>query len=665
MKYLSSFLLVLFVSSLTAFSQSTRTDSTPISEGETISDSLRSEEVHSYTIELDSTQFVFGYVNQETVDVAISVFNPDDEQIASFDYSARNKDSFQFDTESPGTYRIKVTPFQKEKGLYSLTVELIEPIAEEPASRVDQLMMEYTGSDVPGGSVMVMKEGEVIFQEEYGMANLTYDVPYQKNTRHNIGSTSKQFTAFAILLLAEEGKLSLNDDIREHIPELPAFKDTVRIRNLLTHTNGYREFLNLLAMTGRNMSQPLDTEKIIEIVQNQPTLQNTPGEEFNYNNTGFALMAEVVKRTTDTPFQQWMEENVFEPLGMNHTNVRSNPGMVIENRSTGYENAGKGGFQSVTDIGGAMGAGGIYTTMEDLAKWINNFDEPKVGNEEIIEQMTTPFVLNNGDSTNYGLGLFIAEYKNLKYFHHGGADRAHRSMFMIFPEIGGAVVTQSNFAGFSGSIPNRVRDTFFEEYLKEEEAGDTDKEADESVAFEYDPEDFDHLTGRYELESQPGFILTFNREGDRIFTQATNQPEIPITATSDSTFSLIGVDASITFHLNEDKSADSLTLHQNGNHVAHKVDWNPTGEELREFTGRYISNEIQTIYNVALEDSSLILKNYQLDDIELSAGNIDEFSAGFPMGSIEFQRNEASEITGFTASNGRTRGVLFEKQEVD
>jgi CubicO group peptidase (beta-lactamase class C family) len=665
MKTLFHFIILFLLLPSVLLSQNSNDKVTPLSIGETKIDSLTSKSAHIYTVELDSTQFVFGHADQKTVDVVISVIGPKDERIGRFDYSARSKDTFQFDTESAGTYRIEITPFEEEEGTYSLSIDHVEPVPEEPAARVDQLMMEYTGDDVPGGSVMVMKDGEVIFQEEYGMANLTYDIPFQNNTLHNIGSTSKQFTAFAILLLAEQGKLSLDDDIRQHIPELPVFEDTVRLRHLLSHTSGYREYLNTLSMTGRDISSQLGMDKIIEIVQNQPELQNKPGDEWNYNNTGFALMSEVVKRTTDTPFPQWMKENLFEPLEMNQTVVRASPGQVVDHRSTGYGRSDEGIYEAATDIAGAMGAGGMYTTMDDLQKWVNHLIDPKIGNKMMIDEMTNPFVLNDGDTTNYGLGLFVGEYKGLDYFHHGGADVAHRSMLMVFPEIDAAVITQSNNAGFSGNIPNRVADTFFKEYWEEEVEQTGDESKEDAVPFEYDPENFEPLTGRYELEIQPGFILTFDRDGNRIYTQATNQPEIDLTATSDSTFSLAGVDASITFHLNEDQSADSLTLHQNGQHIAHKVEWNPSISELDEFSGRYFSEEIQTMYNVAVEDSNLVLKNYQMNDMELNPGNIDEFSAGFPMGSLEFQRSETGDITGFKASNGRTRGVHFEKREVD
>ncbi len=258
--------------------------------------------------------------------------------------------------------------------------------------------------------------------------------------------------------------------------------------------------------------------------------------------------------------------------------------------------------------------------------------------------------------------MFIDEYKGLKRYQHGGADIAHRSAMMIFPEIEGAVVTQSNLSNFDGSIPNAIAEVFFEEQLQETE--EAEEEEEQLTEFEYNPEDFDALTGRYELSIMPGFVLTFSRDGERIYTQATNQPEIDLTATTDSTFNLIGVNAAITFHRNEDGTADSLTLHQNGHHIAKKLHWEPSEEEIQSYTGRYFSEEIETFFTVSLKDSSLMLQNYQFEEAStLSPVNKDSFSAGFPISEVKFLRNEEGVVTGFEASNGRTRGVLFEKMD--
>ena len=632
--------------------------------GESISDSLSSDDVHDFLVELDSLQFIRGWVEQQTVDVVVTVYNPSDVRVDVFDSPARGKEHFQFETEEPGIYRIEVAPFEEEQGRYSILLKPAEPVASDPEGKVDQMMASYSGNDVPGAAVMVMIDGDMLLNKTYGMASLTYNIPMDTNTRHNIGSTSKQFTGFGIALLEDRGKLSLDDDIRKYIPELPAFDDTVTIRNLLTHTSGYREYLNTLSLTGRNLSTEIGAEKIIEIVQNQPELQNKPGDEFNYNNTGFSLMAEVVHRVTGTPFPTWMQENVFHPLGMDKTVIKNRSGMIVENRSSGYMLSEGGVYVEVTDLSGAMGAGGIYTTMDDLAAWIRNLNSPEVGNEETIKKISTSYVLNDGSKTNYGLGLGLEEHRGLRVLQHGGADMAHRSMLMYFPEINAAVITQSNDAAFRGDYAVKVADAFFEEYYEEESEEAAEEESTNEETFVYNAEKFDALAGRYELEIQPGFILTFDREGDRLFTQATGQPEIDILATSDSTFTLTAVAADITFHLNEDMSADSLTLHQNGNHIARKIKWNPSAEDLKKYAGTYFSDEIKTVYTLEVESESLILKHYQLEPIELDPTREDEFSSGFPLGSISFIKNSEGSYTGFSVSNGRTRGVLFKKIEL-
>lgn len=556
----------------------------PIEEGKELTDSLSGKSSHSYTIVLDSAQFVFGSVNQKTVDVVVSIFNEENKQLATFDGPGRGPEYFQFETGSAGTFRIQIQPFEEKEGGYSIKISTVEPLAEEPSERVKQLMTPYSAREVPGAAVMVLKDKKIIFQEAYGMANLTYAIPFSINTPTNIGSTSKQFTAFAIQLLAEQNKLSLDDDIRKYFPELPDFGKTVTIRHLLTHTSGYREFLNTLAMTGRDLSSSLDREMLFKVIKNQPELQNEPGAEWNYNNTGYTLMAALVEKITEVPFPEWMQKNVFQPLEMNNSVVRKDQNEVIHGRSQGYNLNKDGEYQEVTDLSGAMGAGGIYTTLEDLAKWVNNFDEPKVGSAKIFKEMTTPYVLTNGDTTNYGLGLFVEEHKGLKFIHLGGADVAHRSMLMYFPEIAAAVITQSNYSNFSGNSAQKVAEAFFSDHMKEKDKKEkpTTTEAED---FEYDAEKFDPLTGRYELEEAPGFIMTFKRDGDRIYGQATGQPEVNMKAVSDSVFQLRGVNAKITFHIKEDGSADSLTCTKMGIILQNELAGNQLQKTFRNSPG--------------------------------------------------------------------------------
>ncbi|TVQ08758.1 MAG: serine hydrolase [Balneolaceae bacterium] len=668
MKVSASLIFALIFSAITLSAQKFDRLESVITVGESVHTTLPATGIHTFTIVLEPDYFVHGFVNQESVDVVVTIYNPEGEKAAEFDGPAIGKEFFQFTTKAGGVYRIEVRPFEEDEGDYSIMVSIAEPVATDPAARLNQLMIEYTGDDVPGAAVLVIKNGKPVFRNYWGMANLAYGIPMSDTTLHNIGSTSKQFLTFALLLLQEEGKLSLDVDVREYIPELPDFGHTVTLRHLVNHTSGYREFINLIAMTGRNVSTELGIEKIIGIVQRQPELQNEPGSEFNYNNTGYALMTEVIKRVTGTPFPEWMKENVFDPLEMHHTVVRTSPNQIVPNRSVGYSPGREGRFTEATDLGGAAGAGGIHTTMGDLAKWVSNLINPVVGTAAMIEEMSTPFELNDGTFTQYGLGLFVQEFKGLPYFHHGGADIAHRSMLMVFPGIDAAVVTQSNLATFNGALTNRIAELFLQEYLETvETVQELDEEADKAgneAEFEYEIEKFDHLAGRYELAIMPGFILTFSRDGDRIYTQATNQPEVNLMAMSDSTFSLAGVDAFITFHLNEDATADSLTLHQNGNHIARKIAFTLDLDQMAEYTGRYFSDEIETLYTVVMKEDTLVLRHYQMyDDLELTPTTEDTFGSGFPISSVRFVRDENGQITGFKASNGRTRDVLFGKRD--
>lgn len=632
------------------------------------SDSLPAQTPHAYTLELQADQFVFGQVNQITVDVVVTVQGPDGETLHTFDNPARGPEPFHFTTTENGKYNIEVKPFQKESGKYTIEVKRLEPLAKDPAKRVDQLMAVHTNMESPGAVIAVIEKGEVAFAKAYGLANLTYQLPFTLETLNNIGSTSKQFTCFAIVLLAREGKLTLDDDVRTHIPELKDFGKTVTLRHLMTHTSGYREFLNLVSMAGRRLDKGdyISRDELIAIVQRQPELQNDPGKEWNYNNTAFGLLAMVVERVSGETFPDWMRENVFKPLGMDNSFVRSHSMEVIPNSALGYVGNSEGGFDEGRDLSAAMGAGAIYTTIGDLAKWIKNFKTESLGGKDVFQEMTTRFVIEEGDTTAYALGLFVDKHNGLKRVHHGGADLAHRSMLAYYPEIDAAVITQSNSALFPRNLASEIAELFFEAHMTIEE--------EETVAVvdstpfnpeEYEPENFDKFVGKYELEAAPGFILDFTREEDKFYSQATGQARLEIVPTSDSTFKLLVVEASLTFHQNKDGKVETLTLHQNGNHLAKRVQeapWAPDVSELATYTGRFFSSELETFYELTVKDSNLVIQHRRMDDISLTPGKEDVFRAGYPVAELNFIRNDAGEITALEASNGRTRGVRFEKQ---
>ncbi|HEX6252414.1 MAG TPA: serine hydrolase, partial [Gemmatimonadaceae bacterium] len=490
----------------------------------------------------------------------------------------------------------------------------------------------------------------------YGAADLTHGVEFTPETPTNIGSTSKQFTGFALALLASRGALSLDDDVRKHIPELPDFGKTITLRHLLSHTTGYREFINTLIIEGRQVLEGdyIASDEAIGVVQRQPTLQNEPGAEFNYNNTAFSLATVVVERVTGRPFAEWMREEVFLPLGMTKTWVRANPGQIIPGRSSGYI-AGEFGFREVRDLHGSAGAGGIYTTPGDIAKWMGNFKTGELGGPDVIRELTTSFVLNSGEPTNYGLGLFLDTIRGLRRWQHGGNDIAHSSTFVYFPDLAAGYVVFSNYQGVPGGIARVVADAFFSEHMAPVERPSA------TAGFDVPVSTLRRYAGKYEMTTLGGLLVTVELEDGQLRIELPGQPALPLRPTSLTTFEVVGAPARITFNAPAEGAVEGLTFHQEGEHPGRRVADERPAVDLTSFAGRYYSEELQTFYDVSVEDGQLVLRHRRFGPVTLTQTEGDAFAGTLPVSSVVFRRDDQGNVTGLEAGNGRARGILFEK----
>jgi len=626
---------------------------------------LAADGADAYTLDLDAGTFVAGTAFQETADVVMTVTGPDGAEVGRFDETARGDDLFQFEAEAGGTYTLTVTPFEEEAGAYVLTVERTEPVATTPEGRVDQIFALRDRAGAPGALVAVVDGGEVIYRNAYGTANLTHGVPMTVETVSNIGSTSKQFTAFALLLLEQQGELDLDDDVREYVPELPDFDETVTLRHLLTHTSGYREFLNALVVGGRRLDEGdfVDRAEILALIQRQPELQNAPGAEWNYNNSGYGLAALVAERVTGQPFPKWMAENVFRPMGMIHTVVRASPSALVPNSAQGYV-ASDDGWKDARDLGGAVGAGAIYTTLDDLARWMGHYWAPTLGGQEAVDQMTTRYVLADGDTTDYGLGLFIQDMGSVTRVHHGGADSAHRSSFAFVPELDFGVIVLTNSPADVDALAGRVAEAFFEDRIPD---GDDELEENGPEAVDFDDALFDDYAGEYALDVAPDFVLAFRRDGEGGYvTQATGQPAAPIVPVSDSAFAVTVVDASVTFRRDADGVVRSATLHQNGDHRATKLGVEPLEEaepiDLEAYAGQYVSPALEAFRTVEVVDGELRASSLRFPEGQaLRHTTGDTFMAG--SFAVEFERDASGAVTAFVVDAGRARDLRFERFE--
>lgn len=649
--------LSLLAAATTVEAQAVLTVNRPVRARIARSDTVR------YRVEADSAFLLRLTVEQLSTNVGVRVLGPTGTAIRGVNASPRGTERLQVETLAKGAQQVQVVGLDSVAGEFVITLTANEALSNDPRKFADQLLAPWDRTDGPGAAVAVWRGGRTLLAKGYGMANLAYDIPFTVTTPTNIGSTSKQFTAFAIMLLADEGKLSLDDDVRKHIPELPDLQKTVTVRNLLTHTTGYREIYNALSIAGRRMGEGdyVSREEMIGLVQRQPSLQNAPGAEFNYNNTSYAFAAMIVERVAKQPFPEFMAQRVFVPLGMTRTSVRADRHATVKGATVGYSRAPNGDWRALGDLASSMGAGGIYTTLGDLQRWAQNLASPRIGTKASVATMMTPFTLTNGKSTGYGLGLFIDTQGPLKRVHHGGADVSHRSQLAYYPELDAGVTVQSNDGGFDSSIAFRIAKAFFPEITPPATA---------TAAFNaatYDVKRFDQFVGRYALDAAPQMVLAFSRSADSLMVQPTGQPPYQLTATSDSAFSLRGAPASLTFHRDAQGKVTGLTWHQGGDQKASPLvgeapkPWTPTAKELAAYTGRFFSDELETFYDITEKGGRLVVSNRRFASASLVPRAKETFGGSGDIADVTlvFERDRNGGVIGFYAGNGRARDIRF------
>ncbi|TVS12197.1 MAG: DUF3471 domain-containing protein [Wenzhouxiangella sp.] len=552
-------------------------------------------------------------------------------------------------------------------GLLALAV-LAAPLSADPRSagsitvdqkaRLAELLAPMEG-DRPGAVVGLVRDGDLWAVHAVGQADLSFGVPFEVDTPTNIGSTGKQFTGYALARLHEQGRLSLDDDIRTYFPDLPEFDEVVTLHHLVTHTSGYREFLNTLGMAGVRIEKGdwIDPDEAIALIRRQPALQNAPGAEWNYNNTGYLLLARVIEQVTEMPFADWMATDVFEPLGMNDTRVRPAPDVIVARAARGYSKDDEH-WREARDLGGAMGAGAVYTTAPDMARWMAELGGFEHGGPAVGELLTTAF-----EGTTYGLGLMVEEFRGQRRWQHGGGDLGHLSAFYYYPDLDAGVMVFANHHELPPRLVSELTELLIGEHLEPlpegADAGGLPAEADAPFEDAF----FDAYVGRYELEAAPGFVLRVFRDGDRYMTQATGQSAIELIPQAARSFAIEVVDARIVFEVDEDGEVPALTLFQNGEHRALRLD---DGEmapppDLADFTGRYFSAELETFYELEMDNDELVLRHRRFGPLTLEHKQDDAFQAVFPLTTVDFVRDDNGRVTGLKAGNQRTRDVWFER----
>lgn len=339
---------------------------------------------------------------------------------------------------------------------------------DDSSARVNKLFEAWDKPDVPGCAVAVIRDGRIIYERDFGMADLEHNVRITPATVFYIASTSKQFTAATIALLAQRGKLSVDDRLRKYIAELPDVYDGITIRQLFSHTSGIRDFRTLLGAQGR--ADDVKTEQdILELLARQKGLQFKPGTQYEYSNSGYFLLGVIVKRVSGKSLREFADENIFKPLGMSNTHFHDDRTMVVKNRAAGYVPRRGGGYSIYPTNFDVVGDGGVMTTVKDLSLWDQNFYANKLGGgQEFIAQLLTPGTLNDGEKLGYAYGLEIDEYKGLKTVSHDGGFGGFVTEMLRFPDQKFTVICLANVRGpiDSTALAYKVADIYLADAFK-------------------------------------------------------------------------------------------------------------------------------------------------------------------------------------------------------
>lgn len=522
---------------------------------------------------------------------------------------------------------------------------------EIPAAMVDSVFSVYNRTNGPGCAVGVFQNGRIAYARGYGMADLNQGMAITPRTAFYIASTSKQFAAASLTLLAAQGKVSLDDPVRKYVPELPEYANAVTLRHLMHHTSGIRDYLGLWGMSGRSIADEIPEEFAIDLIARQRALDFAPGTRWSYSNSGYFLISVVVKRASGMSLREFSTANIFAPLGMRDTHFHDDNTMVVPRRAEGYQPDGKGGYQIVRTSFALVGDGGLITTIEDLARWDENFHANRLagGDAGLVQRLYTPGRLSNGEATTYASGLMVRTYRGLPTIEHGGSFIGFRAELLRFPGAHTSVAVLCNdYTAPSEMLAKRVADVVLAGTLGSATASAAT--GTPAVA----PALLDRYAGRYEL--MPGLAATIVRAGNAMQLTMAGQ-QLPLNPTSDSTFVSPGLPGTITFRRLADGAnglvAPAFGLETPATALRPAVPLTPA--ERQALAGRYLCDELLTTFTVQDQQGRLMVRGGMGAWLPLEPFQPGELTTG--SAKVVVERDTKGNVTGLSLNAARMRNI--------
>ena len=522
--------------------------------------------------------------------------------------------------------------------------------------KVDKIFARWDSSDSPGCALAVIKDGHIVYKHSYGMADLDHNVPISPVSIFHVASISKQFTAAAIVLLAQEGKLSLDDEARKYIPELPDFGEPITIQHLIHHTSGLRDQWELLELAGWRYSLDLITDDdVMSLISRQKNLNFKPGTRHLYCNTGYTLLAQIVKRVSGQSLREFTLSRLFRPLGMNNTHFRDDHAEIVKNIAYGYvrDRANSSFRLSVTNFD-TVGATSLLTTVEDLALWDQNFYQPRVGGRPLIGQMLERGKLESGKELDYAFGLNVGKYRGVATVDHAGADAGYRADLLRFPTQHFSVACLCNLAETN---PSRLTRQVADLYLaKELEAPDPAPQRFGGPTISLSEQQLSGYAGLYWNRDDEQTLRIVQRDKGLVAVISPRQ-RYPVKPIAKDRFRGMGPPVEMEFG---PKTLSFKTDGAANPRLFEAVpEFRPTTAQLSAYAGTYQSDEIESVYRIEIEDGGLTLKHLKVKPDKLQPAIADYFRG--LIGSLHFVRNPEGQVSGFVLNAGRIRDFHFRK----
>lgn len=547
--------------------------------------------------------------------------------------------------------------------MFLLCIAVISPAFPDAPddSAVDKIFPAYDKPASPGCSLGVIRDGSFVYRRGYGEGSLELAVPLTSESVFYMGSVSKQFTAASIVILEHRGLLSLDDDVHKYIPELPDYGHPITLREMLHHTSGFRDYLGLLTLSGRDVADVYTFSELLDLVTRQKGLNFTPGDKYSYSNTNYLLLAEVVHRVSKEPLSEFAQKNIFQPLHMTHTRFFDARTEVVPGRVAAYEPGPKGDFLVDWSTNfDRVGDGGLMSSVDDLLRWDQNFYDDKLADGSIMKELQVRGRLNSGKEIHYALGLQISDYRGLPTVEHGGNLFGYNTELLRFPKQRFTVICLCNVASANAEgLARRVADL----YLASDFTSETGPPVATGVAATRSAFDPAPYAGSYEDASHDGVRNFVARNGRLGLQQGTSViPMIPVSL-GRFTLSLNSPDdVNVAFGARGTKMQATFTEAGEDELVLTRVDTvRLSAEDLLQYAGNYTSTELHTEYRFTVEQMQLVLHNGWSPPLPLSPLARDEFNAEDFL-TLVFTRDPRGKISGFEVFKQRAKGIIFTRR---